>query len=75
MRPVSFIPIETKVSIIQGMGGLSGFGSASIVVSTFSRSQRAAMNLGYSDDINTGIGISGNVRHETLWYQTKPFSI
>ena len=57
--PVPFIPIKTKLSIIQGMAGLAGFAYASLVVSSFARAQRAAMNLGYADDIGTYIAISG----------------
>ena len=57
--PAPFIAIETKLSIIQGMAALVGFAYASIVVSSFGRSQRAAMNLGYADDINTYMAISG----------------
>ena len=57
--PVPFIPIETKLSMIQGMAGLAGFAYASLVVSSFARAQRAAMNLGYADDIDTYIAISG----------------
>ena len=57
--PAPFIEIETKLSIIQGMAALVGFAYASIVVSSFGRSQRAAMNLGYADDINTYMAISG----------------
>ena len=59
--PVPFIPIETKLSIIQGMAGLAGFAYASLVVSSFARAQRAAINLGYADDIDTYIAISGTL--------------
>ena len=57
--PVPFIAIDTKLSIIQGMAALVGLGYASIVVSSFARSQRAALNLGYADDINTYMAITG----------------
>ena len=60
--PVPFISIETKLSLIQGMAGLLGFGYASIVVSSYGRSQKAAMKLGYNDDIDTYIVISGNLK-------------
>ena len=59
LGPVPFIAIETKLSIMQGMAALVGFAYASIVVSSFGRSQRAALNLGYADDISTYMAISG----------------
>lgn len=64
--PVPFISIGTKLSIIQGMAGLLGFGYATIVVSSFARSQKAAMKLGYNDDIDTYIVISGNLKLDTF---------
>ena len=60
--PVPFLAIQTKLPIIQGMTGLAGFGYASIIISSFGRSQRAAMHLEYADDINTYLAISGNQR-------------
>ena len=59
--PAPFIAIETKLSIIQGTAAVLGFAYASIVVSSFGRSQRAALNLGYADDINTYMAISGTL--------------
>ena len=59
LGPVPFIAIETRLSTIQGMAALVGFAYASIVVSSFGRSQRAALKLGYADDINTYMAISG----------------
>ena len=61
LGPVPFIPVETKLSIIQGMVGLVGFGYALVMVSSFGRAQTAALNLGYADDINTYIMISGMI--------------
>ena len=61
LGPVPFIPVETKLSIIQGMVALVGFGYALVMVSSFGRAQTAALNLGYADDINTYIMISGTV--------------
>ena len=42
LGPVPFIPVETKLSIIQGMVGLVGFGYALVMVSSFGRAQTAA---------------------------------
>ena len=61
LGPVPFIPLETNLSVIQGMVGLVGFGYALVMVSSFGRAQSAALNLGYVDDINTYIMISGKV--------------
>ena len=78
--PVPFIPIETKVFIIQGMACIAGVSYALIVVSSFARAHKAAMNLGYADDIDTYIALSGiliflyflenyhNVRFVLLFY-------
>ena len=41
------------------MVGLVGFGYALVMVSSFGRAQSAALSLGYSDDLNTYIMISG----------------
>ena len=61
LGPVPFIPLETNLSVIQGMVGLVGFGYALVMVSSFGRAQSAALNLGYVDDINTYIMIAGKV--------------
>ena len=60
LGPVPFLPVETKLSIIQGMVAMVGFGYALVMVSSFGRAQSAALKLGYADDINTYIMISGN---------------
>ena len=57
--PVPFIPLETSLSVINVMVALVGFGYGLVMVSSFGRSQRAALNLGFADDINTYIMISG----------------
>ena len=59
LGPVPFILVDTKLSIIQGMVGLVGFGYALVMVSSFGRAQTAALTLGYVDDIHTYIMISG----------------
>ena len=61
LGPVPFIQVDTKLSLIQGMVGLVGFGYALVMVSSFGRAQTAALNLGYVDDINTYIMISGKL--------------
>ena len=54
----SFISI--RVNLIYGMSALVGIGYALVMVSTFSRAHRAAMEKGYNDDIDTYIIISGS---------------
>ena len=53
------LPVQTRLLIIQGMIGLAGFGNALVMVSSFGRAQSAALNLGYANDTNTYIIISG----------------
>ena len=59
LGPVPFIPVETKLAIIQGMIGLVGLSHALVGVAAFGRAQSAALSLGYSDDLNTYIMITG----------------
>ena len=61
LGPVPFIPVETQLSVIQGMVAMVGFGYALVMVSSFGRAQSAALNLGYADDLNTYIMISGSL--------------
>ena len=53
------MPVATNLPLIQSMVGLVGFGDAMIVPSSFGRAQAAALNLGYENDLNTYIMISG----------------
>ena len=53
------MPVATNLRLIQGMVGLVGFGYAMIVPSSFGRAQAAALNLGFDNDLNTYIMISG----------------
>ena len=39
--------------------GLVGFAHSCMVVSTFSRAQRQVLDMGFADDINTYVMISG----------------
>ena len=59
LGPVPFIPVETKLALIQGMIGLVGFGYALVTVPSFGRAQSAALSLGYSEGLNTYIMITG----------------
>lgn len=57
--PVPFIDLEPTVPLIQGSIGIAGFGYALVMVSTFGRTQAAALEKGFKDDIETYILISG----------------
>ena len=59
--PVYFIPFETSLALIQGSMAVMGLSFGLILVSTFGRSQRAAIRNGYNSDIDTYLIISGNV--------------
>ena len=62
LGPAPFIGLEPSVSLIQGVAGLIGFGSANVMVSSFLRAQRAAINQGFCDDITTYIFIAGELK-------------
>jgi len=57
--PVSFIPIEPAEHLIQGMMALAGFAYSALVCSSFSRAQSKVIAMGFADDINTYVMISG----------------
>ena len=59
LGPVSFIPVETELSAIQGMVGLAGLGHGLLLASSFVRAQKGALTLGYGDNITTYLMISG----------------
>ena len=61
LGPVTFYQRKKKLSMIQGMVGLFGFGDTLVMVSSFGRAQSAALKLGYVDDINTYIMISSKI--------------
>ena len=41
--------------------GLAGLSYASLVVSSFSRAQNRVLQMGFADDINTYVMISGKI--------------
>lgn len=57
--PVSFIPIRPSEHLIQAMMALAGFAYSALVCSSFSRAQKRVIEMGFSDDINTYVMISG----------------
>ena len=58
--PAYFMPFETSLPLIQGSMGVIGLSYGLILVSTYGRSQRAAIRNGYNDDMDTYLIISGN---------------
>ena len=67
--PVPFIPLEPSVPLIQGVMAMFGLGYGMVMVSTFGRSQRAAIRKGYNDDMDTYLIISGyNLLSTFTWH-------
>ena len=67
LGPVSFLPMEPQLNIIQGMVSLVGIGYAMIGTSSFCRAQAAALKLGYQDDISTYLMISGKKNYFLIY--------
>ena len=59
LGPLPFLDIEPQVSLIQGVCAAVGVGYSMGATSSFIRAHSAAMKLGYEDNINTYIMISG----------------
>ncbi len=59
LGPLPFIPISPNKTLIQAMTGLFGLGYAPVKVSSFVRSQNAAIKSGFNDNIETYSFISG----------------
>ena len=57
--PASFVSITPSLVTSQAMMAVIGFGQASVMASTFGRSQRAAAKQGFKQDITTYLLISG----------------
>jgi hypothetical protein len=65
--PVPFIPITPTVPLIQGSLAILGLGYGMVMVSTFGRSQRAAIRKGFNDDMDTYLIISGNWMNQSYF--------
>lgn len=59
VAPASFVSISPSLVTSQAMMAVIGFGQASVMASTFGRSQRAAAKQGFRQDITTYLLISG----------------
>ena len=55
----TFFTLHIFLSQIQGMMSLAGFAYSCMVVSSFSRAQKRVLDMGFADDINTYVMISG----------------
>ena len=53
--------LELPIITIQAMMALAGFAYSALVCSSFSRAQKRVIEMGFSDDINTYVMISGGV--------------
>ena len=61
VAPASFVSITPSLVTSQAMMAVIGFGQASVMASTFGRSQRAAAKQGFKQDITTYLLISGKI--------------
>ncbi len=59
--PLPFVPLEPSVALIQSMMAVFGIGFAPVKVSSFVRSQKAAIQNGFNDDAETYSLITGNL--------------
>jgi hypothetical protein len=59
LGPSPFLPLKPSRSLIGGSLALVGFCSALLMVASFLRANRTAINEGFQDDINTYIFVSG----------------
>ena len=57
--PVTFMPVAPQKHLMQAMMALAGAAYAAVVVSSFSRAQKRVLDMGFVDDINTHVMISG----------------
>jgi hypothetical protein len=59
--PLPFVPLEPSVALIQSMMAVLGIGFAPVEVSSFVRSQKAAIQNGFNDDAETYSLITGDL--------------
>lgn len=57
--PLPWIPIQSSVDLLFGIGAWVGFSYTFCMVSTFSRAHGEAMRKGYNDDLSTYLILSG----------------
>lgn len=60
LAPLPFIPITPSLGLVMAAMAINGTGMGFTLVSAFTRAQSAVLRLGYRDDLNTFIFISGN---------------
>jgi hypothetical protein len=63
--PLPFLSIKPTLTLIEVMTGLYGLGYAPVKVSSFVRSQNAAIKSGFDDTIETYSQISGR---NQIWF-------
>ncbi len=59
LGPLPFLPFLPTVPLIMAMCGLAGTGYALIMVASFGRAHRSAMEKGFADNIATSMTITG----------------
>ena len=64
MAPLPFLPLGSSLEMTQVAGVLEGLGNGMVVVACFGRVYKVAMELGYEDDIQTYMIISGRLIFE-----------
>ena len=59
--PATFLDgiVSNSVNLSLGVAGMIGISFSLVAVSSFNRASRVAMRLGYSDDMNTNLNLSG----------------
>ncbi len=68
--PNSLLSHMRTIHSMQAMMALAGIAYASLVVSSFSRAQKKVLEMGFADDINTYVMISGTdirVKLDSRW--------
>ena len=67
--PSSFLAnhLKSSVVLVQGSAALLGSGCATVVVSSFGRSQRAALQSGFHDDLDTYVFVAGTCDDVTVF--------
>ena len=67
LGPLPFIPINPSLALIQAMISIYGAGYGMVKVSSFVRSQKAAIGNGFPDDIQTYNFVNGIIiLHSTM---------
>lgn len=75
LAPASFVNFRPSLSRSQSMMAVLGIGQASVMASTFGRSQKAAVAQGYKQDIATYLLISGDNFVKFITYTSNTWNL